>query len=127
VPAREPAGLGNDGALVLLVGDDLGQLRLNVVGLSGLATDPAEGEGGILETALLHEVSGRVGQEGQTNAQNQGPGELNTDGDPVRPRVRPVLGGVDHARGEQDTDSDAELVARHQGTTDFPGALLERC
>ena len=124
-PAAEPGGRGDQLALILLVGDDLGELNLDVLGALGLAAQAGERVGGLGEVALLDEEAGRVGEEHQTAAQDEGPGELDGDRDAVRASVGALLGGVHDARGEHDTDGDAELVAGDERTTDLAGALWE--
>lgn len=123
-PALEVGGLRDDLHLVLVVGDDLGELVLDVVGVNWLATNGCEGLGGELELALLDEETGRLGQEEETSREDDGPQELHGDGDTVRSGIIAVLGGVDNAVGEEDTDGDAELVTGHEGTADLLGRDL---
>lgn len=96
--AGEPGGpvpaLGDDGELVLVVGDDLGELVLDELGLDGLAAEAGEGAGGPVEVALLDEVSRGLGEEAQTDAEDDGPQHLEADGDSVGAAVLSVLGGV---------------------------------
>lgn len=122
-PRAEPGGGGDQGTLVLLVGDNLSKLVLDVVGVLRLASDTGQGVDGLLDLALLDEVTGRVGEEHQTTTEDQSPGELNGNGDTVGAGVVVVLGAVDNARGEQDTDGNAELVTSNESTTNLAGAL----
>lgn len=46
------------------------------------------------------------------------------NGDPVRPTVCPLLGAIVHTRSQHQTDGDAELVTRDDGTTDLAGCNL---
>jgi hypothetical protein len=126
-PAAEPRGGGNDLSLVLLVGDDLGDLRLDVLGILGLTTDTGKSIDSVFDSALLDEVSGGVGEEEETTTQDDSPGELKTDGDLVRLHAVILLGAVDDAGGEEETDGDTELVTGDESTTDLLGALEERC
>lgn len=114
-------------ALVLLVGDDLGDLRLNVLGVLGLTTDTGKGIDSVFDSALLDEVSGGVGEEEETTTKDDSPGELNTNGDLVRLHAVVLLGTVDDTGGEEETDGDTELVTGDESTTDLLGALEERC
>ncbi|KFZ02513.1 hypothetical protein V500_00150 [Pseudogymnoascus sp. VKM F-4518 (FW-2643)] len=123
-PALEVGGLRDDLHLVLVVGDDLGELVLDVVGVNWLATNGCEGLGGALELALLDEETGRLGQEEETSREDDGPQELHGDGDTVGSGIIAALGGVDNAVGEEDTDGDAELVTGHEGTADLLGRDL---
>lgn len=122
-PATEPGGGGHESTLILLVGDNFGELDLNVLRVLGLATDAGEGMGGLGDVALLDEVTRRIGKEEQATAEDEGPGELDGDGNAIGTGVVPVLGAVDDDRGKQQTDGDAELVACYQGTTNLAGAL----
>ena len=49
---------------------------------------------------------------------------LDGNRDTVATAVGTVLGGVDNARSEQETDGDAELVAGHDSATDLAGGNL---
>ena len=118
-PALEVAGLWDDLHLVLVVGDDLSELVLDVVGVNILATNGGEGLGSVFEPALLDVETGRLGQEEEASREDDGPQELHGDGDTVRSSVITVLGGVDNAVGEENTDGDAELVTRHEGTANL--------
>lgn len=122
-PSAEPGGGGDQGTLVLLVGDDLSKLVLDIVGVLGLASDTGQGVDGLLNFTLLDKVTGRVGEEEQTTTEDQSPGELDGDGDTVGASVVVVLGAVDNARGEQDTNGNAELVTSDESTTDTARAL----
>lgn len=123
-PSLKVGGLRDDLHLVLVVGNDLSELVLDVVGVNCLATNRSEGLGGALELALLDEETGRLRQEEETSREDDGPQELHGDGDTVGSGIITVLGGVDHAVGEQDTDGDAELVTGHEGTADLLGRDL---
>lgn len=122
-PRAEPSGRGNKLALVLLVGDDLSKLDLDVLGVLGLATKLGKGGGGIGESALLDEVSGGVGEQHETTTKDQSPGELNGDGDAVGASVGAVLGAVDDASSQEKTDGDAELVSGDESATNLLGRL----
>ena len=123
-PALEVGGLGDDLHLVLVVGDDLGELVLDVVGVNWLATDGGKGLGGLLELALLDEETGGLWQEEETGREDDGPQELDGDGDTVGSGIIALLGGVDDAVGKQDTNGDAELVTGHESTADLLGRDL---
>lgn len=82
-PRAEPSGGGDHLTLVLLVGDDLGNLRLDVLGVLGLTTDARKSINSLFDLTALDEVSGRVGEEEETTSKDDSPGELDTDGDLV--------------------------------------------
>lgn len=124
-PATEPGGGGNESALVFLIGNDFGNLSLDVLGVGGLAANARQSVDGLLNLTLLDEVSWRIGQEEQANSKDQSPGELNSDGDAVCSRVIEVLGGIDNNRRQHDTNRDAELVAGNKSATNFARALQE--
>ena len=123
-PARNPASGGDHGTLVLLVGDDLRKLGLDVVRVSGLATESGQGVAGSLDVTALDEVTRRVGEEEETTTENDTEDELDTDGDTVRSSAVDVLGAVVDASSQQETNGDTELVARNESTSDLAGADL---
>lgn len=123
-PAADKGCRRDDLALVLLVGDDLGDLRLDVLGVLRLASDLGKGVDGVFNAATLDEVSGRVGEEEETTGEDDGPGELETDGDLVGLHAVEVLGSVDDTGSEEETDGDAELVTGDESTTNLLGANL---
>lgn len=118
-PRTEIGGLGQDGHLVLVVGDDLSKFVLDVLGVDRLATDTCESVGSLVKLALLDEETGRVGEQHKTNGKDDGPEELDGDGDTVRASVITVLGRVNNAVGQQDANGDAELVTSNDGTADL--------
>lgn len=121
--AVNPAGL-HVLTLVTEVGDKLGKLRLDVLRISGLTTDPGQSAGSLLKLIILDEVAGRLGQAEKTTAEDDGPGELDGDWNAVRARVHAVLSGLVDARGEEKTNGNGELVAGDDGTTNGLGGDL---
>jgi hypothetical protein len=93
-----------------VVGNDLSKLILDVLGVGGLATNATQGYRGEVELALLDPVAGRLGKQEETNGEDDSPKELDGDRDAVGTSVAAVLGSVNNAVGEQDTNGDAELV-----------------
>ena len=118
-PRAEVAGLRNNGHFVLVVGNDLSKLVLNVFGVERLATDTAKRCGSLVELALLDPVTGRLRKQSKTSTEDESPQELHSDRDTVGTSVASVLGGVDDAVGKQDTDGDAELITSNNGTTNL--------
>ena len=102
-----------------MVGNDFSELVLNKVRVGRLSSDDTEGSSGGIDSASLDVPTRRLGKEEETRSENQGPEELDTDWDSVRARVESVLAGVDDTVGQEDTDGDAELVARDDGTSDL--------
>lgn len=54
-----------------MVGDDLGELGLDVFGIGGLSSDSSEGNGSGVNSALLDEPSGGLGEEEESNSEDQ--------------------------------------------------------
>jgi len=123
-PALVPAAGGDDGALVFLVGDDLGKLSLDVLAVLGLATQSGERLASLLDTAALDEVSRGVRKASDTATKDKTPGELDGNGNAVLAAVSAVLDSVVDAGGDEETKGDGELVTSNEGTTDFLGANL---
>jgi len=123
-PTADPAGGWNQGALVLLVGNNLGKLGLDVLRVGWLTTQAAKSITSLLNATTLDEVTWGVWKEEKTDTKNKTEDELDTDWDTVRASVRAVLGGVVDARSEEETDGNAELVSRDEGTTNLAWADL---
>lgn len=123
-PAIEVATLGNSLQLVLEVGVDLSQLGLDVLRVSRLATNTSENLAGLLLLALADEVTRRLGQEEQTEAQNESPEHLEPNGDAVGRRIGAMLGSIVDTGCQHQTNSNAELVAGDDGTAHFAGGNL---
>lgn len=85
------------GLLELEIGDDLSKLVLDVSRVTGLVADTGESDGGLLDVTLVRPETGRLREEHETATKDDGPEELDTDGDAVRAGVEPVLSGVDDA------------------------------
>lgn len=122
-PGAEPGGGGDKLTLVLLVGDNLSKLDLDVLRVGVLTTETGQRVGGSSEVTLLDEVAGRVGKEEQTTGEDDSPDELNGDGNAVSTGIRPLLSSVDDAGSKHETNGDAELVTSDQGTTNLARAL----
>jgi hypothetical protein len=123
-PTRNPTSGGDHRTLVLLVGDDLGKLGLDVVRVTGLATESGQCVAGSLDITTLDEVTRRVGEEEETTTENNTEDELDGDGNAVRASVGDIFGTVVDARGQQETNGDAELVTRNESTSDLARANL---
>jgi hypothetical protein len=126
LPASEPASVGDDAALVFLIGNNLSNFGLDVFGVAGLAPESAKSVDGIVDTALLDEVTGGVREEQETSTENNSPDVLNANGDTVRSGVLAVLGTVDDTRGQHETNGNAELVATDESSSDCLGALFKQ-
>lgn len=123
-PRADVRGLGDMGLLVLVVGNDLGKLVLDEGGVTRLVANLGERNGGLLEITLLDPEARGLGEEEETRAEDDGPKELDADGDTVGAGVVAVLGRVDDAVGEQDADGDGELVAGDERAADLLGRNL---
>ena len=51
-----------------MVGDDLGELLGNVVGVGGLTSNPSESSGSLIDSALLDEPSWGLGEDEKTDS-----------------------------------------------------------
>jgi hypothetical protein len=122
-PAAEPGGRGDKSTLVLLVGDNLSKLTLDVNRVLRLTTDARERVDSTGNVALLDVVTRRVREEHETASEDQSPGELDSNRDAVGTGVIAALGSVDDARGEEDTNGNAELVTSNESATDLARAL----
>lgn len=123
-PAAEVAALRDDLELVLMIGDDLGQLRLHELGVAGLAAQSAQHVGGPVDFPTLDEVAGGFGEEEETGAEDHGPEHLHAHGHAVGGAGGVVLRAIVHAGGEQEADGDAELIAGHDGAAHLLGRDL---
>jgi hypothetical protein len=123
-PALCPAAGRDDGALVFLVGNDLGKLSLDVLAVGGLTTQLGERGASLFDATALDEVSRGVGKACDTDGEDDTPGELDADGNAVLAAVTTVLDSVVDASGNEETEGDGELVTSNEGATDFLGANL---
>lgn len=105
--------------LVLIIGLDLSELVLDVVGVNGLATDTGKGLGSGVEALLLDKVAGRFREKEETDGEDDGPEELDSDGNAVRARVVAAVDCVGDNGSQHETDGYGELVAGDDGTTDL--------
>lgn len=121
-PAAEPAGGWDKLSLVLLVGNDLSDLGLDILRVGWLTTESLESVSGSFYVASLHEVSWGVWEEEESTAKDDSPSKLDGNWDSIRTAVLSVLGCVHNTGGKQDTKSNAELVSGDQGTSDLSWA-----
>lgn len=84
----------------------------------GEAADAGEGGGGLFQFAGADEVAGGLGQEDHAAEEDEGPGELDGDGDAVGAGVGAVGGCVVDDGGEEEADCDGELVGADDGAAD---------
>nr|POF13961.1 hypothetical protein CFP56_02985 [Quercus suber] len=104
---------------VFVVGLDLGQLVLDVVGIMRLAAHAGQRFHRLVQPLLLDPVPWRFGQDHQAPGQDDRPDELDRDRDPVRAGILLILCGVTDAGGQHDADGDGELIRGHDGSTDL--------
>ena len=105
--------------LVFVIGDNFRQFVLDVVGRHRLAAQSRQTSRGLVELTLADEITGRFGKQEQAGSKDESPCHLDGDGNAVRAGVITILGGVVDARGQEDTNGDTELVARHDRATDL--------
>lgn len=123
-PAVDPAASRDERTLVLLIGNDLSKLSFDVLRVLRLTTDAGEGLARLLYPTTLDVVTRGVWQEQKTTTEDETEDELETDRHAVLSGALVVFDAVVDARGEQQTDSDAELVTGDQGTTNLLRANL---
>ena len=123
-PGDEVASRWDDRDLILVVGDNLCEFLLDILGAFGFATEASQASGGGIKIILLDEVARGLGEKEQADSKDDCPKHLDGDWDAVRTCIVSVLGAIVDARSEQDTDSDTELVSRDNGPTDLPGCDL---
>ena len=80
-----------------------------------MATDKSESPSRILNLALLDKITGSLGEEEETNAENDSPEELYANGDSVGARVGTALSAIDNAVGQEDTDGDFQISVTDAG------------
>ena len=89
VPAG-PEGIGgNDPLFIFGIGNDLGQFRGDVVRVQGLTTKAGKHNTRIFDPASLDIVTGGLGEEIETNGEDQTPRELDADWNAVRAGISP--------------------------------------
>ncbi len=114
VGVRGPA----EAQLVLVARLDFGQLRRHGRVADVEAAQARQRAGGVGPAAALDEVARRFGQHEHAAEEDDGPSELDGDGDAVGAGVVAVLGRVvDNGRQEQ-ADGDGELVASDNSAAD---------
>ncbi|KAH3674048.1 hypothetical protein OGATHE_002028 [Ogataea polymorpha] len=118
-PGLPVARSWNDAPLVLVVGHDLGEFFLNVVGIDRLAPKSGEHLCSPVKLALEDVVSRRFWEQDESDSKNDGPDELQSNRDSVGAGVVSVLGAVVNTGREQQSDGDEELVTGNDGTSDF--------
>lgn len=107
-----------EAVFILEVGPDLAELGDDGRVLAGQAADAGEGGGGLVQPAGADQVARGLGQEDHAEEENEGPGELDGDGDAVAAGVGAVGGCVVDDGGEEEADCDGELVGADDGAAD---------
>ena len=107
-----------------MVGFNLGQFinQGRVVDIK--ASEPGKGLGGRVVARAFNEVARRFGQDEHTKDQNNGPGELNGDGDTVGTCIVTVMRGIVDDGGKKQADGDGKLVTSDNGATNPFGSRL---
>ena len=114
--AAEPADLTNL-HLVLVVGLDLCELILNILGADRLSTDTSQRISSLVKLLLLNKETRRFWKESESNSEDQGPGELDTDRNAIGSGIVAVLHSVGDDGCKHQTNGDGKLVARNNGAT----------
>lgn len=95
---------GTERANVVHRRSDLGVLLSDNVRVGRRLQDTRESALRSLVLAGSNEVTGRFREASETTGEDDGPGELDTDGDSPRALVIAVLGSVDDDGGDEETD-----------------------
>ena len=82
-PGTEVAVLGDDLHFVFVVGHDLGDFFLDELRVPRLSTEPGQDIYRPVDFAFLDEIARGFREEEQADPENQGPEQLDGDGDPV--------------------------------------------
>ena len=110
---------------LLLEGDaNIVQLGLDLRVVLREGRKAGERASGGLVLALLDEPTRGLGEVRHAGGKDEGPDELDGDGDLPCRVILTVLGGVVDDGSEQETDGDGPLVAGDDGTTDPLGGTL---
>lgn len=110
-PGSKVAMLRDNCTFVLVIGDDLCEFLLNKFGAFWFTSETGQDVCGLLEIALLDEITRGLGKEEKSGCENDSPEHLNSNRDTVGASIFSILGAIIDARSQQDTDCDAELVA----------------
>lgn len=121
-PAAPEGGVRDQGTLVLFIGNDLGDLGLNVGGILGLAAHAGKSINSVFNATLLDIVTRRVRKEEQATTKDESPGELQSNRNTIGSGRVKVLSSVDNAGGEQQTNGNTELVTGDERTADLARA-----
>jgi hypothetical protein len=121
--AVDPASL-RDATLILVVGLDLRELIFKVVGVDGLASETRQGSERLLTATFLHVPTGRLGEEEESDSENESPDELDGDRNTVRGKTVPLVGSLVDTGSKKKTEGDGPLISCNNGTTDALGSNL---
>ena len=126
VGRAEAVGVGALAAVLLLLerSADVGELSLDLGVVLGERREAGEGSGSLGVAAGLDEPTGGLGEVEHADGEDEGPDELNGDGDAPGGVVVAVLGRVVDDGGEEETDGDGPLVAGDDGAADPLGGAL---
>ena len=103
---------------VLMVGLDLSEFSDDDGVVHFHTTETSEGLGGVLVAILLDQEARGFGEDQHADNEDDGPGELDGDGDTVAAGVLAVLCRVVDDGGQEETDCDGELIGADDCTTD---------
>lgn len=109
-PRCEVSTLRDDGHLVLMIGNDFSKLGLDELGAGRLVTKALENNSCFIKTTLHDEITWRLWKPDEGTSKDDGPGELETHGDTVRPTVCAVLGSIIDTGCKKKTDGNGKLV-----------------
>lgn len=131
VDTTKKVGIGSlaNGKLILVVGLDLGDFGSNGFVVLRELAETSEGLGGTGQIVLLDKVTRSLGENKHTGDQDDGPGELDGNGNTVGAGIVTLLRSLVNDGRKEDADSYGELIGANDGTTDPFGhgfGLIER-
>lgn len=107
-----------------MVGLDFLQFLLNGRMGRRKASESSERAGGPVIHVFLDQVARRLWQEKHAHDQDNGPGKLDGDRNPVTAGIVPVLGRVVDNGSEKEANGDGELICAYNGTANPFGRSL---
>ena len=116
--------LRNNAHLILVVGNDLSKLLLDVLRLCRLTTNARQDSCGLVKSSLDDKVSWRFWEQEETSGKDDSWDQLDGNRNSVGATIKAVLGGVVDAGCDHQADGDGELVTSNDSTANLAGSDL---
>ena len=101
-----------------MAGLDLIKLLLNSWVVRWESTESSQGDSSLVEMVTLDQVTWCFREDQQAHNENDGPCELDGNGNAVRASILALVGSIVHDCGEEQPDGDCKLVGANNCTTD---------